>query len=145
MNVFDFLQSVFNIIMVITIPIYIMYLITLRKNRNEETLKSPFFKLMFSLGIADVGVMFTLLLGADLAASGLVPEVYIFLGNLSARLFNIGCYGFGLAQNFGVLFVALNRFTAYLVPMKHSLVNISLGYVRSGGGVSDMGKLGSWF
>jgi hypothetical protein len=99
-----------------------MYLITLRKNRNEETLKSPFFKLMFSLGIADVGMMFTLLLGTDLAASGLVPEVFIFLGSLSARLFNIGLYGFGSAQDFGVLFVALNRFTAYLVPMKHSQV-----------------------
>jgi hypothetical protein len=119
-----------------------MYLITLRKNRNDETLKSPFFKLMFSLGIADVGMMFTLLLGRDLAASGLVPEVFIFLSSLSARFFNIGAYGFASAQNFGVLFVALNRFTAYLVPLKHSLVNISLGYVRSGGRVTIFLRFG---
>src|SRR4051812_48547805 len=99
----DFLQLLSNIFMVITVPIYIMYLITLRKNRNDETLKSPFFKLMFSVGIADVGMIFILIMGNTLAGSGFVPEVFIFLGGLSARLSNIGIYGFGLAQTIGVL------------------------------------------
>jgi hypothetical protein len=118
----DLLQPLSNIFMLITIPIYIMYLITLFKNRKDETLKSPFFKLMFSLGIADVGMIFTLIMGNGLAASGIEPEVFIFLGGLSARLSNIGIYGFGMVQNFGVLFVAFNRFSAYMLPMKHSQV-----------------------
>jgi hypothetical protein len=122
MTLTDVLQLLSNMFMVITVPIYIMYLITLFKNRKNETLKAPFFKLMFSIGIADIGMIVSLIMGNTLAASGLVPEVFIFLGGLSARLYNIGLYGFGFAQNIGVLLVAFNRYSAYMLPMKHSKV-----------------------
>uniref|UniRef100_A0A914UR64 G-protein coupled receptors family 1 profile domain-containing protein n=1 Tax=Plectus sambesii TaxID=2011161 RepID=A0A914UR64_9BILA len=62
------------------------------------------------------------MLGNTLAESGWIPEVYIFLGSLSARLSNVGLFGFGLAQNFGVFSVAINRYTAYMRPMKHNKI-----------------------
>uniref|UniRef100_A0A914UP20 G-protein coupled receptors family 1 profile domain-containing protein n=1 Tax=Plectus sambesii TaxID=2011161 RepID=A0A914UP20_9BILA len=122
MTLIDILQTISNFFMLVTLPIYILFLITLRIFRHDETLNSAFFKLMFSIGIADVGMIIVIMLGNTLAESGWTPEVYIFIGSLSARLSNVGLFGFGYAQNFGVFFVAINRYTAYMRPMKHNKV-----------------------
>uniref|UniRef100_A0A914WIN3 Uncharacterized protein n=1 Tax=Plectus sambesii TaxID=2011161 RepID=A0A914WIN3_9BILA len=56
-----------DIIMFFTIPLYILVLITIIKNRNDEWLKHSFFTLMISTGIADICRILTLLLFSKLA------------------------------------------------------------------------------
>uniref|UniRef100_A0A914VLP2 G-protein coupled receptors family 1 profile domain-containing protein n=1 Tax=Plectus sambesii TaxID=2011161 RepID=A0A914VLP2_9BILA len=119
MTVTDIVSTIASAVMFFTIPVYFLYLLMLYKNRNDENLKYPFYKLMFSVGIADLLQIINLLLGNTLANSGIFPELYIFLGGLAARISNFGLFGFGMAQNIGMLFVAFNRYTAYILPMKH--------------------------
>lgn len=59
----------------ITVPIYILVLITLWKNRRDYTLKHAFFKLMISIGIADIGTILNMILTVRLAQYGWVAEV----------------------------------------------------------------------
>uniref|UniRef100_A0A914W8A3 Uncharacterized protein n=2 Tax=Plectus sambesii TaxID=2011161 RepID=A0A914W8A3_9BILA len=91
--------------MIVTIPIYFLLLVTLHKNRHDELLKSPFFRFMFSVGLANMGQIFTILLGNTLASSGLVPGFYIWMGGLSSRLYNCGVIGFGSAQLIGITWI----------------------------------------
>lgn len=74
------------------------------------------------LGLAGLGQLFTVLLGNTLASSGLVPGFYIWMGGLSSRLNFCAIYGFGFAQTFAVTMIAINRFTAYLFPLRHMKV-----------------------
>uniref|UniRef100_A0A914XG54 G-protein coupled receptors family 1 profile domain-containing protein n=1 Tax=Plectus sambesii TaxID=2011161 RepID=A0A914XG54_9BILA len=105
--------------MFITTPVYILLLITLWKNRNEETLKHAFFKLMMSIGIADVGTILNIFLTFRLAEWGWVPQIFIWLGGMSARIAMIGTNLFSIAQVLGILVVAVNRYTAFMMPLRH--------------------------
>lgn len=115
-------QLAFVLFTLVTFPIYILLFITMYKYRYDETLKSAFFKLMFSAGIADAGMIAVRIMGNTLAGSGWIPQVYIWIGRMSSTLNYAGVYGFGMAQSIGVLLVSVNRYTAYMRPFIHSKV-----------------------
>uniref|UniRef100_A0A914X0Z4 Serpentine receptor class gamma n=1 Tax=Plectus sambesii TaxID=2011161 RepID=A0A914X0Z4_9BILA len=118
-QLFTFLAFALDMAMFITTPIYILVLITLWKNRNEETLKHAFFKLMISVGIADVGTILNIFFTTRLAEWGWAPQIFIWLGGMSSRIANTCKSFFGTSQALGVLVVALNRYTAFMIPLKH--------------------------
>jgi hypothetical protein len=119
------IEDVLYIFVLATIPVYIMIIITIAKNRKDEVLKHAFFDLMISVGVADLGRIFCTISGSTLPRKGWVPQFYIWLGSdLSVRLSFAGLFSFGRAQLFGVFVVALNRFTAYALPMRHNRVSL---------------------
>uniref|UniRef100_A0A914WXN2 G-protein coupled receptors family 1 profile domain-containing protein n=1 Tax=Plectus sambesii TaxID=2011161 RepID=A0A914WXN2_9BILA len=118
-QLFTFLAFALDMAMFITTPIYILVLITLWKNRNEETLKHAFFKLMISVGIADVGTILNIFFTIRLAEWGWAPQIFIWLGGMSSRIANTCKSFFGTSQSLGVLVVALNRYTAFMIPLRH--------------------------
>jgi MFS family permease len=120
-QVFWLIGFLLDIAMFITFPIYILLLITLWKYRKEETLKHSFFKLMFSIGIADIGVISTIFF-ARVAEWGWFPLFFIGLGGFSSRIFNFFNLFFAMAQALGVFVVAINRYTAYMMPLRHQKV-----------------------
>ena len=58
----------------------------------------------------------------DLAHTGLVPGFFIWMDSLAAKIYFFVTYGISTAQLLGVLFMACNRFTAYMKPMEHKQV-----------------------
>uniref|UniRef100_A0A914V1H3 G-protein coupled receptors family 1 profile domain-containing protein n=1 Tax=Plectus sambesii TaxID=2011161 RepID=A0A914V1H3_9BILA len=116
---FKIFSLALDVFLFLTGPIYILVLLALWKNRKEEVLKHAFFKLMISIGIADVGTMLNLFFTIRLAQWGLVPELFIWLGGRSSRLSTTLVFFFANSQALMVLIVAINRYTAYMVPLRH--------------------------
>jgi hypothetical protein len=124
------IEDVFDIIVMVTIPVYIMVIITIAKNRKDEVLRHAFFDLMISLGISDIGRIIWTILGNTLPRKGWMPQVYIWLDtDLSARLSFAGIFSFGKVELFGVFVVALNRFTTYALPMRHDGVSLYVAVI----------------
>ena len=77
---------------------------------------------MLSNGIADILYIIIKLLGMELAASGLFPAPYIWMGDLSAKIFFLLSRVPSLAQHIGALWIALNRLTALHLPVHYKSV-----------------------
>jgi hypothetical protein len=119
------IEDVFDIFVLVTIPVYIMIIITIAKNRKDEVLRHAFFDLMISLGVSDLGHTLWTIVASTLPRKGWVPQFYIWLGtDLSARLSYAGIFSLSGAQLFGVFGVALNRFTTYALPTRHDGVSL---------------------
>uniref|UniRef100_A0A914WBH2 G-protein coupled receptors family 1 profile domain-containing protein n=1 Tax=Plectus sambesii TaxID=2011161 RepID=A0A914WBH2_9BILA len=118
MTYVDVLAMFVNIFMFITVPIYILMIITLVKNRREETLKHSFYSLVISIGIADIGAMLSVFFNI-VASFAWIPSFYLALGDLASRIYNTCAFFFSAAQVIGVFVIGLNRFTAYMLPMSH--------------------------
>uniref|UniRef100_A0A914UQV0 G-protein coupled receptors family 1 profile domain-containing protein n=1 Tax=Plectus sambesii TaxID=2011161 RepID=A0A914UQV0_9BILA len=108
-----------DVAMYLTIPVYVVILTVLIKNRKDETLGSAFFSLMTSVGIADALKILIFAFGPKLASYGWVPQWFFLFGDNYARWYNVLnmlCSG---VQIVGALAIAFNRFTAYILPLKH--------------------------
>uniref|UniRef100_A0A914V7X7 G-protein coupled receptors family 1 profile domain-containing protein n=1 Tax=Plectus sambesii TaxID=2011161 RepID=A0A914V7X7_9BILA len=46
-------------------------------------------------------------------------QIFVWLGGISSRIANICKYLFGNSQALGVLVVAVNRYTAFMMPLRH--------------------------
>lgn len=108
--------------MIITIPVYVLFLITLQINRRDEMLKSSFYKLLFSVGIADIGQILALLGGNILARSGFATDFLLSLGSAYCRYDSFATALLSLTQVHGITLIGINRMTAYLFPIRHSQV-----------------------
>ena len=75
------IEDVLDIFFLLTIPVYIMIIITIAKNRKDEVLRHAFFDLMISVGMADVGKIFWTMWSRILPRRGWIPQFYIWLGN----------------------------------------------------------------
>jgi hypothetical protein len=121
-QIFWWMAFILDLVMFATLPIYILLIIMIWTHRKEDTIKNSFFKLMISVGIADIGTIITLFLTTRLALYGWVPQIFISLGGTAARLTNILSGFFSSAQCFNVFVVAINRYTAYRMPSRHQKV-----------------------
>ena len=121
-QLFWWMAFILDLVMFATLPIYILLIITLWKQRKDEILKSAFFKLMISVGIADIGTIISIFLTTRLALYGWVPQIFIWLGGTGARITNIFSFFFSFAQTCGVFIVAINRYTAFRMPLRHEKV-----------------------
>uniref|UniRef100_A0A914XFC9 G-protein coupled receptors family 1 profile domain-containing protein n=1 Tax=Plectus sambesii TaxID=2011161 RepID=A0A914XFC9_9BILA len=108
-----------DVAMYLTLPVYVVILTLLIKNRKDETLGSAFFSLMTSVGIADALKILTFAFGPKLASYGWIPQWFFLFGDNYARWYNVSTMLCSGVQIVGALEIAFNRFTAYILPFKH--------------------------
>uniref|UniRef100_A0A914XV08 G-protein coupled receptors family 1 profile domain-containing protein n=1 Tax=Plectus sambesii TaxID=2011161 RepID=A0A914XV08_9BILA len=108
-----------DVAMYLTLPVYVVILTTLIKNRKDKTLGSAFFSLMTSVGIADALKILNFAFGPKLASYGWIPQWFFLFGDNYARWYNVFNMLFSGVQIVGALAIAFNRFTAYLLPLQH--------------------------
>uniref|UniRef100_A0A914XI33 G-protein coupled receptors family 1 profile domain-containing protein n=1 Tax=Plectus sambesii TaxID=2011161 RepID=A0A914XI33_9BILA len=108
-----------DVAMYLTLPVYVVILTTLIKNRKDKTLGSAFFSLMTSVGIADALKILNFALGPKLASYGWIPQWFFLFGDNYARWYYVFNMLFSGVQIVGALAIAFNRFTAYLLPFQH--------------------------
>uniref|UniRef100_A0A914VJC6 G-protein coupled receptors family 1 profile domain-containing protein n=1 Tax=Plectus sambesii TaxID=2011161 RepID=A0A914VJC6_9BILA len=107
----------------ISIPFYLLLMVACVKFRHQEPFSSSFFVLTFSQGMADLLMIVTLfLLLKPPICYGLFTDVYLshplILGQLQA-FFSMGICSL---QHISLLLIALNRFTAVCIPMRHNKI-----------------------
>ncbi len=109
----------------ICFPIYVVFLITLIKFRKKSPFDSSFFAISFSHGVADV-----LMLIQSYMVYKFPQWDWLDLRNLYRAHSTgwlpiycvVGVWFFGTAQMFGIVILALNRFSALVFPFGHSQV-----------------------
>uniref|UniRef100_A0A914XHM9 G-protein coupled receptors family 1 profile domain-containing protein n=1 Tax=Plectus sambesii TaxID=2011161 RepID=A0A914XHM9_9BILA len=107
----------------ITLPIYLLFVAVLIKNRHEPVLSSSFFRILVSLGIADIASMLNTLFLFRLPSRWalLVPPL-LRTGQVGVKVANVGLWALMAVQHIGVFLLALNRFMAYLTPIRYRLM-----------------------
>uniref|UniRef100_A0A914X9X0 Uncharacterized protein n=1 Tax=Plectus sambesii TaxID=2011161 RepID=A0A914X9X0_9BILA len=108
-----------NFILLFTLPIYVLFLLTLIKYRKDKDLSHAFFRLLLGNGLADILQIIMVLLGYNLAATGLVPELFIWMGDLFVKIYFPVSRGVYTAQCVGALWIAVNRLTALHFPFSY--------------------------
>uniref|UniRef100_A0A914XSI3 G-protein coupled receptors family 1 profile domain-containing protein n=1 Tax=Plectus sambesii TaxID=2011161 RepID=A0A914XSI3_9BILA len=111
-----------NFILLFTLPIYVLFLLTLIKYRKDKELKHAFFRLLLSNGLADILQIIMVLLGYNLAATGLVPQLFIWMGDLFVKIYFPVSRGVNVAQCVGALWIAVNRLTALHFPFSYDRI-----------------------
>ncbi len=106
----------------VSIPLYILILITLRKNRKNELLNGPFFVMAFYLGISQIIAAVSNWFLFKIRMLGLF---YVFYRSIDPFAAWLGTYNTWLMPNFQVVlvsFITANRFTSIVWPLKSSKV-----------------------
>uniref|UniRef100_A0A914WYI4 G-protein coupled receptors family 1 profile domain-containing protein n=1 Tax=Plectus sambesii TaxID=2011161 RepID=A0A914WYI4_9BILA len=111
-----------NFFLLFTLPIYVLFLLTLIKYRKDKDLKHGFFRLLLSNGVADILEIIMVLLGSNLAASGLMPQLFIWMGDLFVKIYFPVSRGVNAAQCVGALWIAVNRLTALHFPFSYNRI-----------------------
>uniref|UniRef100_A0A914XFX2 G-protein coupled receptors family 1 profile domain-containing protein n=1 Tax=Plectus sambesii TaxID=2011161 RepID=A0A914XFX2_9BILA len=111
-----------NFFLLFTLPVYVLFLLTLIKYRKDKELKHAFFRLLLSNGLADILQIIMVLLGYNLAASGLVPQLFIWMGDLFVKIYFPVSRGVNVAQCVGALWIAVNRLTALHFPFSYDRI-----------------------
>uniref|UniRef100_A0A914WUK1 Vomeronasal type-1 receptor n=1 Tax=Plectus sambesii TaxID=2011161 RepID=A0A914WUK1_9BILA len=111
-----------NFILLFTLPIYVLFLLTLIKYRKDKDLRHGFFRLLLSNGLADILEIIMVLLGSNLAVSGLMPQLFIWMGDLFVKIYFPVSRGVNAAQCVGALWIAVNRLTALHFPFSYDRI-----------------------
>ncbi len=117
-----FISYLFDIFVIITIPIYALFIATLIHYRHLKEFDSPFFFLLISVGICELLKGFTYLITFELSITGFCPQLFISIGSAFAGFANVCNIGFGIMIVLGQFCVAINRFTALIFPIRHKKV-----------------------
>ena len=118
----DYVRLVFT---VCSFPLYLLYMVVLLRNRNKELFNSAFFRLSLAVGVFDIACIlhnnclilapFYGIVSADFfdrIATWTPFCVYVFCG---ASFYT--CFQWLMATA-----MAVNRYTALVVPVKHKQV-----------------------
>jgi hypothetical protein len=101
----------------ISLPFYILFLLTLVVYRKQEPFNSHFFLLSISLGIADIGTIIHSYLFIRMPGWGCPDWFWTFFINNGPKGSFLAFYAIalqfslGLAQHLAVLLIGLNRLT----------------------------------
>ena len=111
------------IVLIPSVLLYILFLVTLFRFRNREPFNSDFFKLSFNLGICDILSLLNGWVLYKFPSLNWLGMAYLarklpILAKVSIMI----SWECGLNQHLGVLFLALNRFTGIVMPLRHPLV-----------------------
>uniref|UniRef100_A0A914WDW4 G-protein coupled receptors family 1 profile domain-containing protein n=1 Tax=Plectus sambesii TaxID=2011161 RepID=A0A914WDW4_9BILA len=106
----------------ISMPLYLLVLVTLvRTPKSDVILGSSFFLIVLSTGIADVIAAFLTYFCVKFRLWGLAFDFYATIHPVLKYELLLG-FATNFAQSIGTLLIALNRFTAIAMPLRHSTI-----------------------
>lgn len=118
-------QWILLLVAIVSSFVYVIFLIVLIKHRKTtEEFRSSFFKIWMALSVADLYVLLHTHMFTKPAYWGWFREE-LFLRYQSGFLPSYAAFGMrtaSLAQFNGVLLLALNRYTAIVLPIRHHKV-----------------------
>ncbi|KIH65389.1 hypothetical protein ANCDUO_04290 [Ancylostoma duodenale] len=123
----------FNMLVLITYPVHVIFVISLFRNRYSSALGTPFHHLLLSVGISDLVSATGYLLLQEPAWLGLAPDFYLRNAWWIAKkreafyveVVNICGIAVSNVPIFIHFFLAVNRLTAVRLPAEHyHVVNI---------------------
>lgn len=121
-----FIEVVCFIFFLLSTPLYILFLITLHKYRKHVDLKGPFFRIMFSLGVNDLIIIFLYYLFQRSLYHNILMPFHNWGGDVMLRIWLMISLGLQRSQYLTVLATTLNRFTALVLPWKYDYVRFSV-------------------
>lgn len=111
----------------ISVPFYILFLLCILINRRKEPFNSTFFTLCLSLGVADIATLihsYVFVKTPGWSWGHVFWVTYGSRGSFLALYSNALMWGLALAQHIGVLLIAINRFTAIALSLRHENVSV---------------------
>uniref|UniRef100_A0A1I7XUB8 G_PROTEIN_RECEP_F1_2 domain-containing protein n=1 Tax=Heterorhabditis bacteriophora TaxID=37862 RepID=A0A1I7XUB8_HETBA len=109
----------FNIAVVITFPLHIIFVFVLIRRRKSAELGSPFHHLLLNIGVSDLINATGYLFLQEPAWLGIFPEFFLRNAWFIAKIVNICGITVSNVPLVIHFFLALNRFTAIRLPIRH--------------------------
>lgn len=108
----------------VAIPVYVVLCSTIVKYpRTDKRLRHPYFLLLLSTSIADIVNGCSAWLFARLRLWGLAFDTYAMLDPFFIHFGNSFCHQMTNTLNIGITLMAVNRFTAVVMPTRHEMVD----------------------
>ncbi len=105
---------------------YVTFVTVLVKHRNEPPFNSPFFRFCISISVSDLANMFHALFFNRIPELGFLFGFFRLFGQYLAKYATVSLFFIGLTQVNAVLLLAMNRFTAVALPLKHQKVMMTM-------------------
>ncbi|GMT06278.1 hypothetical protein PENTCL1PPCAC_28452 [Pristionchus entomophagus] len=119
---FDIVEGIISyscmVIVIITIPIYLVVVLILFIERNSRSINNVFFSIYLIAGLLDITTMFNNYLGSIFPSKGWLLWYYLS-SPTTGRIYLMIAWGTRMSQGCTVLLLAFNRTTAVLRPTSY--------------------------